>query len=185
MFQYRDRSLLQTLVVYLNKFVDLFAIEDSISISIAILTWDILLGDTFYDDLYADNFNDQTGVSSTTASYDGADKSYSGVDFTLTTNSFEASANDPTSAWCFLDIEFIDTIIMNTDVKVDVSIDDGVTFDQLTLESTATRVVGDHNYFRGSNTNLSPQDDKTVKFQVTMFNSKNMKLHGIAGGLVY
>jgi hypothetical protein len=73
----------------LNKFVDLSTIEDST----AMLAWDTYLGDIAYDDLYTDNFNDQTGVLSTTATYDGINKLYSGAGFALTTNSFEASAN--------------------------------------------------------------------------------------------
>jgi hypothetical protein len=164
----------------LNKFVDLSSIEDSA----AMLAWDTFLGDIAYDDLYTDNFNDQTGVLSTTATYDGTNKLYSGAGFTLTTNSFEASTNSPVAAWMFLDIEYIDTITTNTDVKCYVSIDNGSTYNTLTLETTATRIVGSHNFFRADGT-LSPIADKTIKFKVEMFNNKNMKLHGLAGGLIY
>ena len=69
--------------------------------------------------------------------FDKVTLTYSGAfqDMVFVTNSWEASTNNPTSAFCMLDIEPVDALSMNTDLKAYVTIDDGSNYEQITLEA--------------------------------------------------
>ena len=103
----------------------------------------------------------------------------------LRTNGWEASANDPTDGYVVLDVEPVDSITANTDIKTYISIDDGSHYEQVTLESTPFRTIGVHNYIRGDISGITARTDKTIKFKVTSHNSKNFKVHGLGGGVKY
>lgn len=103
----------------------------------------------------------------------------------LRTNGWEASANDPTDGYVVLDVEPVDAITNNTDIKTYISIDNGSNYEQVTLESTPFREIGDHDYLRGDISGITARTDKTIRFKVTSHNSKNFKLHGLGGGVKY
>lgn len=103
----------------------------------------------------------------------------------LRTNGWEASANDPTDGYVVLDVEPVDSITNNTDIKAYISIDNGSNYEQVTLESTPFREIGDHDYIRGDISGITARTDKTIRFKVTSHNSKNFKVHGLGGGVKY
>lgn len=111
------------------------------------------------------------------------DTEYAALD--LRTNGWEASANDPTDGYVVLDVEPVDSITNNTDIKAYLSIDNGSNYEQVTLESTPFREIGDHDYIRGDISGITARTDKTIRFKVTSHNSKNFKLHGLGGGVKY
>lgn len=103
----------------------------------------------------------------------------------LRTNGWEASANDPTDGYVVLDVEPVDAITNNTDIKAYMSIDNGSNYEQVTLEATPFREIGAHDYIRGDISGITSRTDKTIRFKVTSHNSKNFKLHGLGGGVKY
>lgn len=111
------------------------------------------------------------------------DSEYVALD--LRTNGWEASANDPTDGYVVLDVEPVDAITNNTDIKTYISIDNGSNYEQVTLESTPFRKIGDHDYIRGDISGITARTDKTIRFKVTSYNSKNFKVHGLGGGVKY
>jgi hypothetical protein len=100
-------------------------------------------------------------------------------DLTLTTSSWEASSNDPTNANCNIDLEPIDSITLDTDLKAWVSIDDGSHYEQITGLSTFKQ-VGSHIYVKGTKSGITPRGDKTMRLKITSHNSKNIRVHAIA-----
>lgn len=103
----------------------------------------------------------------------------------LRTNGWEASTNDPTDGYVVLDVEPVDSITNNTDIKTYISRDNGSNYEQVTLESTPFREIGDHDYIRGDISGITARTDKTIRFKVTSHNSKNFKIHGLGGGVKY
>lgn len=103
----------------------------------------------------------------------------------LRTNGWEASANDPTDGYIVLDVEPVDAITHNTDIKAYMSIDNGSNYEQVTLESTPFREIGAHDYIRGDISGITARTDKTIRFKLTSHNSKNFKVHGLGGGVKY
>ena len=102
----------------------------------------------------------------------------------LISESWEASVNDPTSAYCLLDIEPTDSITLDTDLKAWVSINDGTNYEQITgLSIVGTN--GTHNYVRGDISNITARTDKTIRLKVTSHNSKQLKLHSWSIGVKY
>ena len=97
---------------------------------------------------------------------------------------WEASVNDPTSAYCLLDIEPTDSITLDTDLKAWVSINDGTNYEQITgLSIVGTN--GTHNYVRGDISSITARTDKTIRLKVTSHNSKQLKLHNWSIGVKY
>lgn len=107
------------------------------------------------------------------------------LDMDLRTLGWEASANDPTSAYCVLDVEPVDSITLDTDLKAWVSINDGTNYEQFDLEAAPFREIGDHDYVRGDLSGITARTDKTIRLKVTSHNSKSLKLHGIGMGVKY
>jgi hypothetical protein len=105
----------------------------------------------------------------------------------LRSNSWEASVNDPTAAYCVLDVEPVDAVTYNTDLLAYASNDNGATYQQVTLESTPFREIGVHDYIRGDLTGITwaTPADKTIRIKVTTANSKALKLHAWAIGVKY
>lgn len=103
----------------------------------------------------------------------------------LRTNGWEASANDPTDGYVVLDVEPVDAITNNTDIKAYICIDNGSNYEQITLESTPFREIGAHDYIRGDISGIIARTDKTIRFKVTSHNSKSLKLHALGGGVKY
>jgi hypothetical protein len=107
------------------------------------------------------------------------------IPLSLISNSWEASVNDPTQAYCVLDVEPVDEIINNTDLKAYVSIDNGANYEQITLEGTPFREVDVHDYIRGDLAGITTRTDKTIRIKVTSENDKALKLHAWAIGVRY
>lgn len=98
---------------------------------------------------------------------------------------WEASANDPTDAYCVLDVEPVDAITYNTDLLAYASIDDGEHYEQFTLETTPFCEIGDHDYIRGDLSGITARTDKKIRIKTTSANSKALKLHAWAIGVKY
>ena len=160
---------------------DTSAIEDAFMQ----IAWDTYNEDIAFDDLYVDDFTDQTGIDTVNSTATYSSGYYSNTAMVLISNGWEASVNNPTTAYCVLDIEPIDSVTYNIDAKAWVSIDDGSHYEQVTLESSAFRVTGNHNYVRGDISGITARADKTIRIKVTGHNNKSIKLHGWACGVKY
>ena len=90
------------------------------------------------------------------------------IPLSLISNSWEASVNDPTDAYCVLDVEPVDSITLNTDLLAYASIDNGAHYEQITLEATPFREIGDHDYVRGDLSGITARTDKTIRIKVTV-----------------
>lgn len=107
------------------------------------------------------------------------------VPLSLISNGWEASVNDPTQAYCVLDVEPVDAITLNTDLLAYASIDNGAHYEQITLEATPFREIGVHDYVRGDLSGITARTDKTIRIKITSANSKVIKLHAWAIGVKY
>ena len=107
------------------------------------------------------------------------------IPLSLISNSWEASVNDPSDTYCVLDVEPVDSITLNTDLLAYASIDNGAHYEQITLEATPFREIGDHDYVRGDLSGITARTDKTIRIKVTSANSKALKLHAWAIGVKY
>ena len=103
----------------------------------------------------------------------------------LRTSGWEASANDPSDGYVVLDVEPIDSITNNTDIKAYISINDGSNYEEVTLDASPFKTLGSHQYVRGDIIDITARTDKTVRFRVTSHNLKALKVHGIGGGVKY
>ena len=103
----------------------------------------------------------------------------------VVTKSWEASADDPTDAYCVIDMEPDDTLSLNSDIKAFVSINDGVDWQQIMLEEAPFRTIGVHHYVRGDCYGITGRSDRTIRFRFTTCNDKGLKVRAIAGGVRY
>ena len=158
-------------------------IEDAL----IMMGWEVYSQDIAFDDIYIDDFTDETGIDTgnSTATYSSSGSYYSNTAMVLISNSWEASVNNPTSAYCVIDLEPVDAVTLNTDVKAWISIDDGSNYEQITLESSPFRIIGAHNYIRGDVSSITARTDKTIRIKLTGYNTKSIKLHGWGCGVKY
>ncbi len=105
-------------------------------------------------------------------------------DVTLVLRDWEASENNPHDAYCVLDIEPVDSVTLDTDVKAFVSMDDGAHYEQISGLATF-REIGDHHYVRADVIGLSGRNDKTMRLKITTHNAKDVRVHGAALGVKY
>ena len=155
-------------------------IEDAL----IMMGWEVYSQDIAFDDIYIDDFTDETGIDTgnSTATYSSSGSYYSNTAMVLISNSWEASVNNPTSAYCVIDLEPVDAVTLNTDVNAWISIDDGSNYEQINLDA-AFRVSGSHNYIRGDLSGITAQTDKTIRLKVTGHNDKSIKLHAWSIGV--
>jgi hypothetical protein len=128
--------------------------------------------------LRADSYNIPT-LDKYTVTY-----SMAAQDLTLVLRAWEASENNPDDAYCVLDLEPMDFVTLDADVKAFVSTDDGANYEQISGLSLF-REIGNRDYVRGDVTGLSGRNDKTVRLKITTHNSKNVRIHGAALGVKY
>jgi hypothetical protein len=105
-------------------------------------------------------------------------------DITLVLHDWEASENDPDEAYCVLDLEPVDAVTLDTDVRAYVSMDDGAHYEQIS-GLAVFREIGDRDYVRGDVAGLSGRNDRTMRLKITTHNSKNVRVHGAALGVKY
>lgn len=105
-------------------------------------------------------------------------------DITLVTDSWEASANNPTSAYCVLKILPLEAITLGTDLKAYVSMDDGTNYEEIT-GLTVFQEDGSYDFVKGTISGLTARDDKTMKLKITTHNSKQIQIAAQALGVGY
>jgi hypothetical protein len=103
-------------------------------------------------------------------------------DISLVLQSWEASANDPQDAYVVMDVEPIDPITLDTDLKAWVSMNDGADYEQLS-GLAVFREIGGHDYVRVDRSGLTPRSDKTMRLKITSHNSKDVRIHAAALGV--
>lgn len=165
---------------------------DSIEKSVAMLAWDVYSTDMYFDDIVTDTFGDTSGIDTGASSNYTASTGYispsSNQNMTLISISWEASVNDPSAAFVLLNIEPIDSITMNTDVKAYFSIDNGSNYIEVT-DMTLFRELGSYKFYKGTVDSITPRSDKTIRLKVQGFNNgsntKRFKLHAWAIGVSY
>lgn len=105
-------------------------------------------------------------------------------DITLIPYSWEASANDPKSAYAILKILPGEAITLGTDLKAYVSMDDGSNYEEISgLEVFQTD--GSYQYVRGTKSSLTARGDKTMRLKVTTHNNKVVRIASYALGVSY
>jgi hypothetical protein len=168
--------------------VDLSSIEDS-TIMVA---WDTYADDRTFDDIAIDNFADTTGIETGSSSGYTASAGYvspiASQNMVLVSQEWEASVNDPTAAYCVLNLEPVDAITLDTDLKAYISIDDAANYEQIT-GLAIYRTIGSNIFIRGDITGITARTDKTIRLKVTGLNNgsntKRFKLHAWALGVKY
>jgi len=103
---------------------------------------------------------------------------------TYISKSWEASQINPTSAFCLLDIETTESLVLDTDLKAWVSMDDGANYEQIT-GLIVLLASGNRQVLTGNKTGLTARSDQTMRIKVTTANSKEVRLHGVALGVRY
>ena len=127
-----------------------------------------------------DDFSDETGIDSGASSnyaYDSTEDSIapSGGDMTLQSVA-QSSDFNAYALRCFLLEQDVDSVTLNTDLKLYVSADGGSNFDEVTLSALAS-FYGSKNLLTGSVT-ISNQGASVV-WKVTTHNSKALNLFGV------
>ena len=155
---------------------------------LVMLAWDTYSDDRQFDDIASDTFGDTSGIETSSSSGYTASTGYisptTSENMVLVSQEWEASANDPTSAFVLLNVEPLEAITLNTDIKAYISIDDGANYQQVTGLSIF-REIGDNDFIRGDISGLIARTDKTIRIKVTTHNTKTLKLHAWAVGVKY
>ena len=160
--------------------------------STIMLAWDAYATDMTFDDVAIDSFGDTSGIETGSSSGYTASAGYisptASENMVLVSQEWEASANNPTSAYCVLNVEPIDAITLDTDLKAYISIDDGSNYEQIT-GLTIFREIGNYDFIRGDITGITARTDKTIRLKVEGLNNgsntKQFKLHAWALGVKY
>jgi hypothetical protein len=100
----------------------------------------------------------------------------------LISEAWEASQNNPSDAYCVLEIEPIDTIILDDDLKAFVSMDDGANYEQI-AGLAVFRQIGAHAFVRGDISDLTPRNDRIMRLKITTHNNKAVNIHAMALGV--
>lgn len=167
---------------------DVSAIESGV----VMLAWDTYTDDRTFDDIAIDDFGDTTGIETGSSSGYTASSGYiqptASQNMVLVSQEWEASANDPDSAFILLNIEPINAITLDTDLKAYVSINDGTNYEQVT-GLAIIREIGSYDFIRGDITGITSRTDKTIRIKVEGLNNgsntKQFKLHAWAVGVRY
>ena len=107
-----------------------------------------------------------------------------GSNMTLITETWSASANNPVTALCLLNITSTGSVVLDTDLQAWVSMDGGVNYDQITGLSVL-RTVGNNQYIKGINTTLTARGNNQMKFKIVTYNNKTINVYGIGVALRY
>lgn len=156
------------------------------------LAWDTYTDDRYFDDIATDNFADTTGIETGSSSGYTASSGYisptASQDMVLISQEWEASANNPTTAFVMLNVEPVNAITLDTDLKAYISIDDGTNYEQIT-GLAIFREIGNYDFIRGDITGITARTDKTIRLKITGHNNgsntKQFKLHAWALGVKY
>lgn len=96
-------------------------------------------------------------------------------DMTLVSTAFEAFA-EPTTGEFVSIIEPIDAVTYGTDVLVDLSLDDGTTWEAVTIAKIDTTEEG-YDVIHGK-LDFATSGDQTIRYRMRGLNSKAIKVHG-------
>jgi hypothetical protein len=102
----------------------------------------------------------------------------------LITDSWLASANNPSKAQCVIKCKLVDSIILNTDLTVYVSMDDGVNYEQVTDLQIVSTVNG-FTYIMGSKPGLEARDSNIMRVKIVISNFKMVQIYGTCLGVDY
>jgi len=99
---------------------------------------------------------------------------------TLVSTSTEATS-EPTKSKVVILMENVSAdVTVNTDIKAYVSLDNGANYEQVTLTDKGKyNSGGTIRILTGSET-LTDRDDQTMRWNITTFNDKSIKIHGVA-----
>ena len=118
-------------------------------------------------------------VNGITATYMTSD-----ANMTLLSQPWTASAVNPKTGQVIIKCKLLDSIILNTDLTVWVSMDGGNNYDQITNLSTITGYSG-FTYIVGENRSLTPRNNNIMKTKVVVGNYKNVLFYGMSLGVDY
>jgi hypothetical protein len=103
----------------------------------------------------------------------------------LISEQWQASAVNPVSAFCLLDIRPLDSILLDVDLTVWVSSDNGSTYDQISGLSVIHYTDDSHWIVKGFNTNLTQYSDNRMRLKILTHNDKRIEVHSMGVALRY
>jgi hypothetical protein len=101
---------------------------------------------------------------------------------TIITDSWEASAQNPTSAYCVLKVKPINSVTYGTDLKAYVTTNSGVNYEELGGLSAFTS-YNNFDFVRGDASNLTAYSGSTIKLKVETDNLKDLEIYAVALGV--
>jgi hypothetical protein len=129
---------------------------------------------------YVDEFRVSKGIARWTENFTPPTSAYTPAPFVMSLISNAQVADSvPTSARIILFEEDVDSITINTDLKVFVSRNNGTTFSQVTLEDEGNYITGARILSGVVDISAQPSGSN-IKYKIEGLNSKNLKIHGTA-----
>jgi len=129
---------------------------------------------------YVDEFRVSKGIARWTENFTPPTSAYTPAPFVMSLISNAQVADSvPTSARIILFEEDVDSITLNTDLKVFVSRNNGTTFSQVTLEDEGNYITGARILSGVVDISAQPSGSN-IKYKIEGLNSKNLKIHGTA-----
>jgi hypothetical protein len=108
----------------------------------------------------------------------------SDTNMVLISHAWDASQINPVSAQFLMKYKLVDPVVLDTDLKVWVSMDDGANYEQIS-GLFVMNIVDDFYYVAGAKSNLTPRNAKKMRTKVTVDNYKNIQIYGISLGVDY
>lgn len=155
--------------------------------SLIMLAWEVYSTDTQFDDISVDDLETEDGIDTvnSVALYNAAGDYYSkdaAGDIDLITESWEASANDPTDAYAVIRYEDVDTITVGTDLKVFASMNDGTDYEELATYDVFL-TFGAVKYLRADLSGLTARSDSTMRLRIRGYSGVDFKVHALSLGV--
>jgi hypothetical protein len=102
----------------------------------------------------------------------------------LITDSWLASAINPTRAQCVIKCKLLDSITLSTDLTVYISTDNGTNYEQVTNLQTLSGADG-YSYITGTKSGLVARGSNMMKTKVVVSNFKVIQIYGICVAVDY
>ena len=172
-----------------NNTILIHNIFSQLEVDIVKLAWGSFTTNTLFDDIFIDDLSSIDAINGSSSSYlyDAAnDQVYkpTSSDMIIVTNSWLVSQNNPVAAFCLLEIIPPIDYVINTDIQVFVSSDNGTNYQQFTnLYRLFTFQSTNVTYLKGEISDLTPHSDNRMVLKIQTFNSIDIKVSAFSLGV--
>ena len=164
-----------------------------IELNIINMAWELFSTNTLFDDIYIDNFMDNSGINENLSIYQyDVNNHYiemlnPTIDITLITNVWVSTFTNPAASYCFIKLILPSN---NYDLQSYISVDNGQNFyeySNLYEYLSFTSIINnlDIVYLRGDVVDIPQTDDNRIIFKITTSNLNNVYIDAISCGLSY